>query len=336
MKKNFYKNILKIFVLILIGIFFNFYIDSYGIFKKNLNYQILEPNKNYLKTKYIIENINKYDSFIFGSSRVGNIPTEIIKGNKFYNMTFSEGLPQEWLKALSIFLNEGSKINTVILGLDDISFKVIPESHFLQPMRLPYYKLENKKDLVKNYILKNPLNKYNLITLYQSLKRNWNNYYKEFYTSGRSINTAKDLWIEKNKDLHRKNKIFLKSDYGNMDFIRVGKTLNEIEQISELYYKNDINLIIIINPLHKMAYIKNNLKEYQEIKKEIFKIKNCKIYDFSELNEITLDNYYWYETSHFRPIVGEMMLKKIYQDKIDLDIEVPEYFGRFKNNYELK
>lgn len=81
MKKKFYKNILKIFVLILIGIFFNFYIDSYGIFKKNLNYQILEPNKNYLKTKYIIENINKYDSFIFGSSRVGNIPTEIIKGN---------------------------------------------------------------------------------------------------------------------------------------------------------------------------------------------------------------------------------------------------------------
>ncbi|WP_302821462.1 hypothetical protein, partial [Fusobacterium ulcerans] len=148
--------------------------------------------------------------------------------------------------------------------------------------------------------------------------------------------TAKDLWIEKNKDLHRKNKIFLKSDYGNMDFIRVGKTLNEIEQISELCYKNDINLIIIINPLHKMAYIKNNLKEYQEIKNEIFKIKNCKIYDFSELNEITLDNYYWYETSHFRPIVGEMMLKKIYQDKIDLDIEVPEYFGRFKNNYELK
>lgn len=203
-------------------------------------------------------------------------------------------------------------------------------------MRLPYYKLENKKDLVKNYILINPLNKYNLITLYQSLKRNWNNYYKEFYTSGRSINTAKDLWIEKNKDLHRKNKIFLKSDYGNMDFIRVGKTLNEIEQISELCYKNDINLIIIINPLHKMAYIKNNLKEYQEIKNEIFKIKNCKIYDFSELNEITLDNYYWYETSHFRPIVGEMMLKKIYQDKIDLDIEVPEYFGRFKNNYELK
>lgn len=336
MKKKFYKNILKIFVLILIGIFFNFYIDSYGIFKKNLNYQILEPNKNYLKTKYIIENINKYDSFIFGSSRVGNIPTEIIKGNKFYNMTFSEGLPQEWLKALSIFLNGGSKINTVILGLDDISFKAIPESHFLQPMRLPYYKLENKKDLVKNYILINPLNKYNLITLYQSLKRNWNNYYKEFYTSGRSINTAKDLWIEKNKDLHRKNKIFLKSDYGNMDFIRVGKTLNEIEQISELCYKNDINLIIIINPLHKMAYIKNNLKEYQEIKNEIFKIKNCKIYDFSELNEITLDNYYQYETSHFRPIVGEMMLKKIYQDKIDLDIEVPEYFGRFKNNYELK
>lgn len=159
MKKKFYKNILKIFVLILIGIFFNFYIDSYGIFKKNLNYQILEPNKNYLKTKYIIENINKYDSFIFGSSRVGNIPTEIIKGNKFYNMTFSEGLPQEWLKALSIFLNGGSKINTVILGLDDISFKAIPESHFLQPMRLPYYKLENKKDLVKNYILINPLNK---------------------------------------------------------------------------------------------------------------------------------------------------------------------------------
>ena len=56
MRKRFYFILLKIFVLLIFLSGINFVIDPYGIFKKDINKQILEPNKNYLKTKYILKN----------------------------------------------------------------------------------------------------------------------------------------------------------------------------------------------------------------------------------------------------------------------------------------
>jgi hypothetical protein len=47
-------------------------------------------------------------------------------------------------------------------------------------------------------------------------------------------------------------------------------------------------------------------------------------YDFSGLNSITTNNYYYYETSHFRPVVGDMMLNIMFQTP---EIEVPGDFG---------
>ena len=35
--------------------------------------QITEPNQHYLKVKYVLNYPDKYDSFLFGSSRVGKI-----------------------------------------------------------------------------------------------------------------------------------------------------------------------------------------------------------------------------------------------------------------------
>lgn len=136
-----------------------------------MNYQILEPNKNYIKTKYILENKLKYDSFIFGSSRVGVIPTEKVLGYKFYNMTYSEGLPNEWLNTLKTFIENNIKIKMIIIGIDDISFKVDYKEHFNQPMRLPYQNLISYKNIFKNYILVDPLTKYNFLTLKSMLKK---------------------------------------------------------------------------------------------------------------------------------------------------------------------
>ena len=42
-----------------------------------------------------MNNKKKYDSFIFGSSRVGKINPLKIENGKYYNMTYSEGLPRE-------------------------------------------------------------------------------------------------------------------------------------------------------------------------------------------------------------------------------------------------
>ena len=49
----------------------------------------IEPEKNYIRNGYIIENIRLFDTYMFGSSGAGAIHTEKIKGEKVYNMTYS-------------------------------------------------------------------------------------------------------------------------------------------------------------------------------------------------------------------------------------------------------
>lgn len=71
-------------------------------------------------------------------------------GYVYYNMTYSEGLPQEWLEDIELFLKHGVCIRQVILGLDDFSFRVNPQDHHSQELRLRY---TNEFSFEKNGLL---------------------------------------------------------------------------------------------------------------------------------------------------------------------------------------
>lgn len=116
----------------------NFLIDSYGIFRINFKYQVVEPNQHFIKVRYIASNPKKFDSFVFGSSRVNAIDVSKLKVGKWYNMTYSEGLPVEHLRHLKFFKEKGVEIKNVLIGLDDFSYKIDPKTHFDQMLRQPY------------------------------------------------------------------------------------------------------------------------------------------------------------------------------------------------------
>lgn len=331
MRKRFYFILLKIFILLICLSGINFVIDPYGIFKKDISKQILEPNKNYLKTKYILKNKNKYDAFIFGSSRVGVIPVEKISGYRFYNMTYSEGVPKEWLDTLKTFIENDIKIKMVIIGIDDISFKVNYKEHLNQPMRLPYQNLISCKKILKNYLLINPFNKYNILTLKGVLEKNYNEDYINIYTNGTNItknSIKRDEEIETNLSKHFQDEKFLTNSYSKKKFISIEENIKILNEIEKICLNNNIKLIVIFNPLHESAYIGENEKEYKIIKEKLIDTLNCNIYDFSVNNSIAKNNYYWYETSHFRNIVGEMMLKIIFKDnfKTKQMVNIPSDF----------
>ena len=63
-KKYFYNNLIILVALIICICFYNYKLDPYGIWKTDFSEQVLEPNKIYLKTKYILENPNKYDEYL--------------------------------------------------------------------------------------------------------------------------------------------------------------------------------------------------------------------------------------------------------------------------------
>lgn len=69
--------------------------------------------------------------------------------------------------------------------------------------------------------------------------------------------------------------------------------------------------------------VHNVLDRFREIQYRLAQI--TPYYDFSGLNRITTDDYYYYEVSHYRPIVGDMIIHRIF----DMPKEADTDFGKY-------
>lgn len=294
----------------------NYFVDPYGYFRTDFSQQKTEPNQQLIKMKYIIENPAKYDCFIFGSSRCGNMDPKKIPARKAYNMTYSEGLPAEWLANIKTLLEHGVTVKTVIICLDDFSFRLNPADHENQWMRLSYR--ENMQPIYWRYVLRIPqaevikpyFNKEPAVVFY------------DIYDSGRPLHPEVDEAIEKDPEKHINDSKFWVPMKHEEECI--APTIEEIKQIKILADQNKIELIVVMNPIHITTYIGNNREELYQFQRELVKI--TPFYDFSVPSSVTTNNYYFYETSHYRPMVGDWMIQRIFQiDSKDL----PKDFGTY-------
>lgn len=309
------------FLIIASAVTINYIVDPYGIFKKDFHNQKIEPNQHFVKMKLLLNNPTKYESFIFGSSRVGNIDiNKIPNQERFYNMTYSEGLPKEFLDDIKLMINSGIKIKTILIGLDEFSFRVDPKKHLQQPMKMPYP--ENPENVTKfymSYLMKMP----NPMIIKSSLFNKKSSYY-DILNSGRQLQPQIDTKIENNPEVHINDPKFNKpmGYRGN----RIKETLEELQELKHIASQNNICLIFFINPIHKTTYLDTNMTEFQEFKQGLANISSY--YDFSGVNSITSNNYYYYETSHYRPLVGDMIIAKLFDIQT---VPIPDDFGKRVN-----
>ena len=307
-KKNIYKIFVFTFILFsslgLTNIFNNPYTTTH---LDNLYSQ--EPNQNFLKVKFILENSDKYDSFLFGSSRVGKINPKLFTNGKFYNMTYSEGLPYEHLLNIKLFLKHHIKIKNIYIGLDDFSYEVDPVIHDQQVMRKPHY-LASGESFLDFYSL------YHNVSYMYLLDRRGATF--DIDDTGMPLVPIEiDNNIEKNKIKYCSEKKFLEPCHYSGD--RIVQTLQELKEIKTICKINKINLVFFINPIHKTTYLDTNFDNFLKFKKQLVRISE--FIDFSGLNNITTNNYFYYETSHYRGITGTLIAKII-------NGELNENFGK--------
>lgn len=297
---------------------YNYVFDSSGLFNTDFSQPRVEPNQHFVKMRYLLANPDKYDAYCFGSSRVGNIDlTEINNGYRYYNMTYSEGLPHEWLDDIKILVNHHVQVRQIMLGIDDFSFRVDPALHESQYLRIPYQ--ENNTKTYLSYLLRMPS---------KPAKADEKGSIFDIYASGRPLHPQPDAEIEADPAKHLADEKFKKPMmYGGN---RVKQTIADLRAIKAICEQNEIKLIVFINPINLVTYHANNLAEFNEFKRELAQVTDY--YDFSGKNEITENNYYYYETSHYRPLVGDMIVHRIFAMPQEADVS----FGRWvtKENVE--
>lgn len=287
-------------------------VDPFNVFHwKSIRDNGIEPNKNYIKTNYILQNPEKYTGFLMGSSRVGSIHTEKVKNQRIYNMTYSMGTPQENLETLQVFLESGVRIETLYLGLDNISYTEDVQKHNHQPIRASYSFLQNPIEFMKLYCDPAIMRQGVAAILSKTNSVGYDSFYEYGWWCGYDVPTLKN-WPEPVAEIE--TQYFLED------------ALNSVRQIKELCDENGITLTVFINPVSEYKMRMIDQKIFSFFLDELAQI--TPFYNFSGRNQITLDPGSYVDSGHCSAAVGDLVLNRICGEEIDPKL-LEQGFGEF-------
>lgn len=285
-----------------------FYYDTFNVFHwKDIRFTEAEPNKNFIKTRYILKNPDTFNAFIFGSSRVGYIPQDRLpreldgKRLNWYNMTCSEGIPAEHYLTLQTFLNEGIHIEQVIIEFDNIPMYVSMENHKRQLLRRPYQVYEEHK-----WAFFRPYLKFDTP---ESIKEEL-----DAYDAGAHC-AERDIFYDYGTNI-------LITDFGltenpRMDYFEAGhpgyplkEAYKDLEHIVLLCREHGIKLVLFTTPLYQTIYRNSVADGYFDFLRSV--AQNCSFYNFSTLNRFTQNPSYYFDCNHYRPILGLFVEKVMF------------------------
>lgn len=320
---KFYKSLLIVLIAFLLVctpiLFFNTVVDPYGIFFKAFKNIPMEPNKRYMKMKFLKENPDKFDSFIFGSSRANSITPENIPNNRYFNMTYSGGMPSQHYEDIQELLQNGVKIKNLLIGIDYSSLLENPDIAESDLLRKKYpVSLIEKILFYKAYLLNIPdLEFVKLALMKSTIDRS------TLLENGIITNKKHDSIIEALPLQHLSNvNLFIPHSFYTPN-PEIGKNIKQIEKIVQIAKTNHINLIIYTNPTQSTTYLNLDLDDYLEALKLLSKVTDY--YDFSGLNSVAINNLNFYESSHFREKVGNLIIAKIFNIPYKV---IPNDFGQ--------
>ena len=284
----------------LINITYNYFIDPYGIFQNRKSFIGLEPNQHSLKINHLKKREEPV-KLIFSNSR-GGVLNFTKKDSSWYNMSYSLGTPEEFLKDLKI-LTKDIAIDEIVVFLDASTLFEDASTHNRQLLR-KFKDLENdhkfeflfapiSTEILFNYV------KYNSFLFNQN-----NTKYLEFDVS----NTGS--YIEHNFEYCTQElelrEVALEDPKEYMElFHQKLKVFSEIKAICE---KNNIALKLMAHPISSKMYeldrsrISASFNFIEFLKENNFTVKTIldkKIIEFSDCQ--------WRDVSHYNRVIADIV-----------------------------
>lgn len=313
--------------ILTIGYFYN---DPFKVVRKYNSYSNLYviPNRDYVSTEMFLKNEKyySYNSFIFGSSR-----TLAFQPNKWKTFLSPNSNPfmfdasgesvygiytkLKFLDSLHYKLN-----NVLIIICRDVSFANSKNHNghlFIKhPATSGESDLSFKFDFFKAYLNPAFLFNFYMYKLSGSYKSYMKGYIEDRKIIMDSITNAVQI-VDQEHEIQVSSKKYYEKRKA-IFYTRKNETIDSIQQIKQIHIfmlneirrilnKNNTKYKVIISPLYEQE--KFNPID-QNILLNIFKNN---LYDFSGKNYFTdsINNYY--ETWHFRPLVGDSIMNLIYK-----------------------
>jgi hypothetical protein len=197
-----YKGFVKKYIFIVfttISLFaaLSIIVDPYGVFKSKLLKNDYQPNERFIKVDYLLKNKDKYNSYMFGSSRIGNTDPKVIEeflpDSKFYNMTTAVANIEDYKIILKWMIENKFNIKYLYVQIDLDNF---------------YFHGHDNNLLLRHH--------YNVD----------NSVFLDFYNSGMWRNLEKEELLKNEPQKYVKNEFSFHGEYGV--FYKIGSNYKEI------------------------------------------------------------------------------------------------------------
>jgi hypothetical protein len=295
---------------------YNLVLDPYSVLRKDYRNMIVCPNERFAKTDFILRNPGKYDSLLFGSSRVSQIPMEVLNretGGRWYNMSFISGVVAENLEILKIFVKHRVPIKNIMIGLDYFSFQMLPLQNQIRTIMYP----ETLRDRLKFYytfLILEP----DSGMLYE-VRFDGKSAYYDLQGTGEYDFIKKEENLKLHPEEHDpkfKLPVFVVCNN------RIPETIAEIRKIIAICKENGISLKFFINPGHASSYLCDKIEFQNQVRMELAALTD--FWDFSRPSSITMDNFSYVDIIHYRKKIGSILAGRL----SGREAGVPEDFGR--------
>ncbi|TAE18085.1 MAG: hypothetical protein EAZ95_05225 [Bacteroidetes bacterium] len=279
-------------------------------------------NRDYVSTELLIRKYPRYryDSFIFGSSRTlafqpASWERLLPQGSKAFSFDASSerlyGIHQKirYLDAQNIPIK-----NALVVLCRDASF--VPMEHTLYIFRK--HPITSGESWARFHwaLWCGYMDFHFLITYYRyQFTQRCTPDMQDIINKGAieldSVSNA-TLLVKKERELVNPDEYYKK--YASIFYTRASKTTEEascvqpvhiqmLQEIKAIFEKHKTNYRVIMSPLYEQKKMSKADKENLE------KIFDNRFFDFSGKNFFTEDKRHYYETSHYRPMVGDSIMK---------------------------
>lgn len=299
------KSLLFMLILAVISVGVCTMIDPHNVFHADhLRNTGVTSAQNYLKMRYILANPDKFNAFIMGSSRVGNIHPEQINGERCYNMTYSEGVPNEQLANLQTMLKHGICPKHIYLGVDSLSYTDDYERHTETAYLVPY-----------ELSVSHPFRFWKLfLDPAYAVKA----FFDQMLDGGAGETLNPEIFYEYgwNADYNTLTDFDFETaeaSIGEKDFRE--ETLRDLSEIVSLCRENGIELTVFTNPMYAVTYEQSVKQGYCDFLEKLAEI--TPYYNFSGYNSVTQNSGNYLDPSHYNAETSDLVLRCLTGEETD-------------------
>ncbi len=323
---------LSLLIVLLSIVSLNTIVDPFGVFGDGFyNWYAFNYTENpkVAKVAWLDDNYQKFNAYIIGSSGSSAFsPAKLndYTGLNFYNL-FIYGADMYNTEKMVDYAVANYEVKHIVLNLGVVNAAVynLPKDNETNYLHTNVEK-DNKTLFYLKYLFANPGYAFYKIQSAMNdtyLQQGFDSFIAETGCYDKSIRDIERIGSLDDYLIERP--VFSEPITKNPSLPHIEECIKSLSNIKELCDSKGIELTVIMPPIYAPEALNYNKEDIAKLWKRIAEVTD--FWDFT-YSSLSYDPRYFYDETHCRNIVGDMMLAKIFNDT---SIYIPEDFGVYVN-----